>query len=417
VIKCEQWADCTISIDSEEREVILSKRKSANGNGTIRKRSDGRWEAQYSAGFDPNTGKQIQRSVYGKTQKDVQQKLHKILTEIDEGDYMEAEKITVGDWLDLWLRDYTINLKPATMAAYEEHVHVHLKPYLGNIMLDKLTSQRIQRLYNMLLREKKLAPKSIINVNGVFHSALERARKLGYLKTNPLDGVILPRIEKRQLQTMENDDIIRFLEAIKDSPYGDILFVTLFTGLRQGEVLGLTWDCVDFENNTLLINKQHNRVKGEKDYKFSSLKNERVRMLTVAKDVMVVLRRQKEKQEIWAKELRSAYNNDENLVFTNELGRFIANQALYRNYKSIMKKIGLGNLRFHDLRHAFAVNSLRAGDDIKTVQENLGHATASFTLSTYAHASQGMKRESAKRMECFIRSLQEKSILSEQNNA
>ena len=104
--------------------------------------------------------------------------------------------------------------------------------------------------------------------------------------------------------------------------------------------------------------------------------------------------------------MRSAYNNDENLVFTNELGRFIANQALYRNYKSIMKKIGLGNLRFHDLRHAFAVNSLRAGDDIKTVQENLGHATASFTLSTYAHASQGMKRESAKRMEEYIRSLQ-----------
>ena len=112
-----------------------------------------------------------------------------------------------------------------------------------------------------------------------------------------------------------------------------------------------------------------------------------------------------------------AWNHADNLVFTNELGRFVANQALYRNYKSIVRKIGLGNLRFHDLRHAYSVNSLQAGDDIKTLQENLGHATASFTLSTYAHASQGMKRESAKRMGGFIQELQKESKLSEEKDA
>ena len=166
-----------------------------------------------------------------------------------------------------------------------------------------------------------------------------------------------------------------------------------------------------------MINKQHNRVKGEKEYKFSTLKNERIRVLTVAQEVMDVLRQQKEQQEIWAKAAGSAWNNADNLVFTNELGRFIANQALYRNYKSIVKKIGLGNLRFHDLRHAYSVNSLQAGDDIKTLQENLGHATASFTLSTYAHASQGMKRESAERMGGFIQELQKESKLSEEKGA
>ncbi|MBQ9270160.1 MAG: tyrosine-type recombinase/integrase [Oscillospiraceae bacterium] len=383
----------------------------------MRKRSDGRWEARYSVGFNPETGKQIQKSIYGKSQKDVQQKLHQILAEIDNGDYIEAEKITVGQWLDIWLRDYTINLKPATMSVYEEHVRVHLKPYLGNVMMDKLTPQRVQRLYNTLLRENNLSPKTIININGVFHSALEMARKLGYLKTNPLDAVVLPKVEKPPLKTMEREELVRFLDAIKGNRYEKILFVTLFTGLRQGEVLGLTWDCVNFENNTLLINKQHNRVKGEKEYKFSTLKNERIRVLTVAQEVMDVLRQQKEQQETWAKAAGSAWNNADNLVFTNELGRFIANQALYRNYKAIVKKIGLGDLRFHDLRHAYSVNSLQAGDDIKTLQENLGHATASFTLSTYAHASQGMKRESAERMGGFIQDLQKESKLSEGKGA
>ena len=118
-----------------------------------------------------------------------------------------------------------------------------------------------------------------------------------------------------------------------------------------------------------------------------------------------IIEDQKAWQEQQARALGSAFQNPDNLVFTNEFGRFVANQAVYRNYKSIMKKSGLEDMKFHDLRHTFAVNSLKAGDDIKTVQENLGHATASFTLGTYAHATIGMKRESAKRMENYIQSL------------
>ncbi|MBQ3210347.1 MAG: tyrosine-type recombinase/integrase, partial [Oscillospiraceae bacterium] len=103
--------------------------------------------------------------------------------------------------------------------------------------------------------------------------------------------------------------------------------------------------------------------------------------------------------------LLSAYSIRFLELLTNELGRYINNKTLYMNFKRIMSEIGLEELRFHDLRHTYAVNSLRAGDDIKTVQENLGHSTAAFTLSTYAHATPGMKRESANRMEHFIQSL------------
>ncbi len=311
----------------------------------------------------------------------------------------------LGVWMDIWLQDYTGNVKPATYSAYEEHVRVHIKPYLGEIQLSKLVPHTIQRVYNMLLRDKGLSPKSVKNIHGVFHRALEQAKKLGYLKDNPLDAVIIPRVEKKQIRTLEDSDMVTFLNAIRGDPYELVLFVTAFTGLRQGEVLGLTWDCVDFENSTLLINKQHNRVKGDKEFRFSSLKNDKIRVLTAAADVMDALKKQKALQEKWKIDAGGLWDNRDDLVFTTELGRYINNKTLYMNFKRVMKTVGLDSLRFHDLRHTYAVNSLRAGDDIKTVQENLGHATAAFTLSTYAHASPGMKKESANRMEQYIKAL------------
>lgn len=392
----------TGSTPEESEETLSTNRKSAKGAGTLRKRSDGRWEGRYSIGFDAKTGKQIQKSVYGKNQKEVRQKISQIVTEIDDGSYIEPNTMKLGTWMDIWLQDYTGNVKPATYSAYEEHVRVHIKPYLGDIQLMKLAPHMVQRVYNMLIREKGLSPKSVKNIHGVLHRAVEQAKKLGYLKENPLEAVIVPRVEKKQIKAMEDNDMVSFLQAIKGTRYELVLFVTAFTGLRQGEVLGLTWDCVNFENNTLLINKQHNRVKGDTEFRFSSLKNDKIRVLTVATDVMDALRKQQRLQKQWALEAGSLWDNSSNLVFTNELGRYINNKTLYMNFKKVMASVGLTSLRFHDLRHTYAVNSLKAGDDIKTVQENLGHATASFTLSTYAHATPGMKRESANRMEQFI---------------
>lgn len=229
---------------------------------------------------------------------------------------------------------------------------------------------------------------------------------IGTIKVNPADAAVPPRVEKKQVEAMDVEDIGKFLTAIQGSKYEYPLFVAVFTGLRQGELLGLTWDCVDFENGLLLINKQHNRVKGDTEFRFASLKNDKARVLTAADEVMEVLKLQKERQTAWAATLGDGWSNPDHLVFTTEFGRYINNKILYQNFKRIMRKLGKPDLRFHDLRHTYAVNSLRAGDDIKTVQENLGHATASFTLATYAHATPGMKRESAKRMTKFIRSVQ-----------
>ena len=392
-----------------ESEVSLANKKTtknAKGAGTIRKRPDGRWEGRYSTGFDPKTGKQIQKSVYGSSQKEVRQKLSKITSEIDEGIYTDPCNMKLSTWLDIWLKEYTGNLKASTLSIYDSHVRTHLKPNLGQIRLSKLAPHMVQHLYNELLNERGLSAKTVKNVHGALHRAMEQAKQLGYIRVNPLDAVIVPRVEKTQIETLADDEMLRFLNVIKGEPDELIYFVTVFTGLRQGEVLGLTWDCVDFENNMLLINKQHTQLRKTKEYVFASLKNDKIRTLTVADEVMDALRRQQKKQEAWAEEAGSAWSNPDQLVFTNELGRYVSNKTLYNRFKRLMKANGFDELRFHSLRHTFAVNSLRAGDDIKTVQENLGHATASFTLSTYAHSTPGMKKESANRMEQYIKSLQ-----------
>lgn len=379
--------------------------RGANGGGSIRKRSDGRWEARYSLGFDPKTGKQIQKSIYGKTQKEVRQKLNHVITEIDEGTYSEPTKMKLSAWLEEWLRDYIGNVKNSTVKSYQDHVRLNITPYIGDIALNKLSTAHVQKMYNELLREKGLSPKSIKNVHGVLHRALDQAIKMGYIKNNPLNAVMLPRIEKAQIKPLEDDALVAFLKEIRGNPYELVFYVTVFTGLRQGEILGLTWDCVDFENSTIFINKQHGKLKGKNEYAFTSLKNDKPRMLSVASPVMDALKKQKAQQERWAKIYGELWHNPDNLVFTTETGRYLCNQTVYLAFKKVVKKLGYENVRFHDLRHTFAVNSLKAGDDIKTVQENLGHHTAAFTLDTYAHVSSGMKRESAKRMENFIQTL------------
>lgn len=377
--------------------------KNASGNGSMRKRSDGRWEGRYTIGFDPITGKQRQKSVYGKTQKEVRQKLTRIASEIDEGIYVEPNSMILSEWLRVWLRDYIGNVKPATVVSYTEHVKLNIIPYIGNTQLNKLSPAMVQAMYNKLQREKGLSAKTIKNVHGVLHRSLHQAQKLDYIRRNPLDAVTLPRIEKVQIKPMEDDELVRFLNAIKGNPYEYVFFVTVFTGLREGEILGLTWDCVNFDQNTLFINKQHGKVKRGKEYVFSSLKNDKPRTIMVADGVMDVLRKQKAQQDHWEELAGNCWNNSDNLVFTTELGRYLSNQTVYLAFKKVVKSLGMDKVRFHDLRHTFAVNSLKAGDDIKTVQENLGHHTAAFTLDVYAHVTSGMKRDSANRMEAYLR--------------
>ncbi len=380
--------------------------RTANGAGSIRKREDGRWEGRVTVGIDPVTGKQLQRSVYGETQKEVRKQLSKITNEIDEKTYIDPCAMTLNEWLDIWLADYTIGIKDSTAYHYERNMARHVRPALGHIRLDELDGRMIQHLYNTLRKEhdgkKALSPKSIKDIHGQLHCILQQAVRLNYIRTNPTDNCIPPRVFKKEIKPLTDEQMNRLLEAIQESDYRIMIIVFMFTGLRESELLGLMWDCVDFDRGSILIDKQLNKSQRKNGgYSFNPTKNGKSRLLVPAPYVMDLLQEQKELQRKWKAAAGSAWINS-GLVFTNEQGRYVSFRALYDSFKKIVRSLDMPDVRIHDLRHTYAVNSLRAGDDIKTVQENLGHATAAFTLDFYGHCTDEMRQASANRMQAFI---------------
>lgn len=386
-------------------------KKAAAGTGSVRKKPGTRngheyWEGRYTVGYDPGTGKQIQRSVSGKTQKEATQKMKAAIAALDAGTYTAPCKMTVGEWLDTWSKEYLGAVKPSTVCSYKATIRTHLKPGLGAIRLDALDAHTIQSLYNRLEKptngQTGISPKTIKNVHGVLHKALQQAVANGYIRFNPADACVLPRIVKKDIQPLDEEQITAFLRAIKGHRFEDLFIVTLFTGMREGEVCGLTWDCIDLQRGTLTINKQLQKMRNTGgEYKLVPTKNSKGRTVTAAPFVVSILRQVKSQQQ----ENKRCYGElwqDTGFVFTDELGQHLKPQTVYRDFKKVVTEIGSPETRFHDLRHSYAVAAIRSGDDIKTVQSNLGHATAAFTLDVYGHVTAKMQQESANRMEQFI---------------
>lgn len=389
-------------------------RKSAAGSGTIRKKTVTRngkqytyWEARYTTGYDTGTGRQIQRSITGKTQKEVAQKLKAATAAIDAGTYTAPSKMTFGAWLDVWTGEYLGGVKPRTAATYKSAIDTRIKPALGAVRLEAMTAHQLQSFYNGLLdpnqTERVLSPKMVKNIHGIIHKALQQAVLNGIIRFNPATACVLPRIDKREIQPLDEVQISEFLKEIRGNRYEAFFTVALFTGMRKSELLGLTWDCVDFRSGTIVINKQLQNVVGVRDkYHLVSTKNGKGRVITPAPTVMRVLRDVKQEQLENYFHHHEYYDDESPFVFTDGLGNHLKPKAVYDEFKKVVTKMGLPEVRLHDLRHSYAVASIRSGDDIKTVQDNLGHATAAFTLDVYGHVTAQMKQASAERMERFI---------------
>ncbi|MCI9330822.1 MAG: site-specific integrase [Oscillibacter sp.] len=418
--------------------------RAANGNGTIRKKTVTKngteytsWEGRVTVGYDPGTGKQIQKSISGKTQKEVRQKLSKIIVELDEGTYQEPSKMTVGEWLDIWTEEYMGDKKYSTVKIYKAQIETHIKPGLGAVKLSQLVPHMVQKFYNDLLaggqsvpkRDKAgkiikkngktvyesapMSAKTVRNVHGVLTKALSTAVSIGYLRMNPAERVTLPRVEKMEIHPLTDEQIKDFLRVSASDDCGMILTVILFAGLRESEAIGLTWDCVDFEKGIVKICKQLQKRRSEDGgMTFAPLKNDKARILEPAPFVMDLLSREwnrQAEQRLRAGTGWKGWQNQEErktaLVFTTADGSYISQTSLRYHFKKIVTQMGVPSCRVHDLRHTFAVLSLQNGDDIKTVQDSLGHATAAFTLDIYGHISERMKDESSARMQAYIDSI------------
>ena len=391
--------------------------KGAGGAGSIRKittTKNGKtytyWQGRYTEGFDPGTGKQIQRSITGKTQKEVAQKLRQITASLDDGTYKTPCKLTVGEWLDIWTQDYLGGVKASTAYLYKKNVELYIVPHLGNIKLEALNTHTVQHFCNQLVSPtdpavNPLSAKTVKNIHGVFHKAMQQAVKLGHIRTNPADPCDLPRAVRKDIHPLDNEAIARFLKVARGHRYETVYVFTLFTGLREGEVLGLLWDCIDLERGVIVVNKQLQKERrGKGEYHLVTTKNGKSRQITAAPFVVDLLKKQRCLQESQKRLAGEAWENS-GLVFTNEMGHHLSAQTVYLHFKKLAGQAGFPSARFHDLRHSYAVASLQSGDDIKTVQENLGHHTAAFTLDVYGHVTEQMRRNSADRMQRFIESL------------
>ena len=374
---------------------------------TVKGREYKYYEAKCTTGYDSLTGKQIQRTITGKTKKAVVEKYKKMQSEVDLGTYTTPTKMTVSEWLDIWLNDYCKKVKPRTLDSYMTNCKIHIKPVLGKKMLSALTALEIQRFLNNLTNTKTgqpLSAKTVNNVHGTLHKALARAKKLGYISKNPADAEYIerPKITAPEINPFEDDDVTKLIEELSGNPYRNVILTMLFCGLREGEALGLSYDTIDFDNHTIRIVQQLQKNRLTKQYEIVTPKNGKSRVLCVPDYVISMLREQQQEQETMRKQAGKGWNNQWNLVFTREDGRHLCPQTVYCNFKRRVKAIGCADRRPHDLRHTFAVASLQAGDNIKTVQGNLGHHNAAFTLQTYAHVTDGMRRESAAHMNSYI---------------
>ena len=406
---------------ANKKNTAKNKGKVSNGMGSIRKRSNGSYEVRYTEGFDLS-GKQIQRSKSFKTEREANEFRIKTLNQINEGTYVSPNQMPFEEWAIYYLNHHTSNLKDLTKKSYEDRLRLHIIPALGNIKLCKLTSFAVQDFVDGLGRKtderKALSPKTIKCIHGVLHKVLSKAVGLGYLQRNPADGCTLPEIELPEVEPLSNIKTAEFLKAIKNDTYNQVYMLALFMGLRQGEILGLAWDCINWENNVITIKRQlirkrdykiiENTDDDDKKYKLTTVKDKDARYICVDDEIMDIFRTRLEEQNEQRKRAGDLwYEPFPNLVFENAFGKHFAHSTVRKHFKKSVAEIGLPEERFHNLRHNYTSRALEAGDDVTTVQKNLGHATADFTLKVYAHGIEEAQIRSAKKMNDRIKMLKE----------
>ena len=286
----------------------MAKRRS-NGEGNIRKRKDGRWEGRYTAAHDPATGKQVFKNVLGKTQAEVKEKLKKALVECGKIDFTKTGQYTVGTWMDTWFENVAkIKVRASSHQTYKGYIDNHIKPSIGNIPLEKLTTMDLQKFYRKLLTKgrierkesekqpKGLSAKTVRNINQVISSAMDLAVAQKIIIENPTNACELPKVEHKEMQTIPEEQLEAFFKEAKETWVYEMYYIELATGLRRGELLGLKWQDIDWKNGIIKVRRQVARVDGEIVEAPLKTKNS-YRAVTISQQAIEVLKTQKAKTD------------------------------------------------------------------------------------------------------------------------
>lgn len=402
----------------------MAKRR-AKGEGSIFKVKDKKgniqWRAKCPVGYNSNGSLKYQY-YYGKSQAEVKEKIEVAKSDVRNNTFIEPNKVTMQQWLDNWL-NVTMkgNVRDTTWLIYESLIRKHINPEIGGIRLMNLQTSHIQKLYNEKLvtgrADKKdggLSPKTIRHMQQVIHGALQQAIKEKLISVNPADSVRLPKLIKQEMKTLSIEQVTKFLEVASTNRFYKRYFAAylleLYTGLRRGELLGLRWKDIDIRESKIKVVQQLVKVGSTHIIRELKTESSQNRVIAIPDEVIQALKAHK---KVKAEEYHTLGFDDieikkqltEGLVFTNELGKPLQPRNFLRNFKGALKVSGIDPIRFHDMRHTFALLSLQQGVDIKTLQSDLGHESIETTLDRYGHVNVEMKREAANKRSGLLKEI------------
>ena len=372
----------------------MSRRGNGEGSITRHKKS-----GLYMARYWIETPKGPKRkTVYGKKREDVADKLAKALAERADGIVYDDENLTVGEYLDSWLKGSVRgSVRQSTFDRYEIAVRVHIKPALGRLKLKKLTSAHLAGFYQDRLAAG-FAPASVNKLHVTLHKALDQAVKWHMLPRNVAEAVTAPRPAPEEMRTLSAEETRCLLEAVRCDRLEALYVLAVTTGMRQGELLALKWQDVDLENATIGVRRTITKDGGRLLLGEPKTKKSR-RTIQLTEGTVRALREHLARQMEEIECLGDLYR-DQGLVFTTEVGTLINPSNLRtRSFASLLKRAGLPQIRYHDLRHTCATLLLSRNVHPKYVQELLGHANIAITLDTYSHVIPGMGDHAARAME------------------
>jgi integrase len=370
-----------------------------NGEGSIRRRKDGRWEGRYT--IHAAEGRK-QKTVYGKTRKEVSEKLTEVMAGRDKGLVFDAGKLTVGEFLERWLEDV---VKPSashrTYATNAQQVRDHIAPTLGRIKLKDLRKSHIDRLYREKL-DSGLSSSTVRRVHAVLHKALEEAVKGDLIPRNPASHANKPKVKQEEIEPLDASQAAAFMKAAKGDRFDALYVLCLMCGLRQGEALALRWQDIDLEGGTLRVSRQLQRMRRDENKSgklvFSEPKNASRRTVGLPQRAVSALKIHR-KRQLEEKLASGPLYRDEDLVFASRHGTPLdAQNVVNRYYKPLLEHAGLPPIRFHDLRHSCLSLLAQRGEPIRDLQALAGHATAAFTLQRYTHHYDASAKRTAETM-------------------
>ncbi len=374
--------------------------KKANGEGSIYRREV---DGLYVGSITLEGGKR--KYFYSKKKQEVREKMNVALREKQQGTLIVAPQQLLSQYLTNWLEHGVEGVvRSRTYERYEEVVRLHIIPVLGKVKLQALRPQHIQTLKSKKLKEG-LSATTVTLIQGVLHKALDDAVKQELIARNVCDLVSPPHEQSAETKPLDMNQIQKFLATAKGHPQEALFILALATGMRRGELLGLKWQDVDLSKGVLQLRRILSRVptklrkKNSKPYVEAEPKTKSGRRrIALAGFAIDALKQHRIRQD----EMRRVAGDlweDHDYVFGTPLGRHLSpGSSVLEPFKVLLKKAGLPDMRFHDLRHSTATLLLSLGVHPKVVQEILGHSKISMTMDTYSHVLPMMQKDAMDRL-------------------